>query len=155
MDKFQKYNTTIAELTKLIIDMSESQQQELLSQAHRIHDKRENFRNTCLIYTEYIIQDQKFNGFILDINLNGAYIETDEEFIVGNDVRLLFHNPFIKQQITLSGEIIWNSPSGMGVRFRNIASIKRHLKQFLSEIEKKRGDVIQYYSFLGQLLNDR
>ena len=115
--KFTRYNTSFSRLLKLFFDMSEREQLRLLEYAKSIIDERTLPRSPCLIPVDCTVEEQTYDGLILDINSCGAYIDTDEPFPVGQKIGLDFFNPFSQQDIQLGGKIIRSSSNGIGVSF--------------------------------------
>ena len=117
--KFMRYNTTFSRLLKLVLDMSEREQLRLLEYAKSIIDERTLPRNLCLIPVNCMVEEQTYEGLILDINSCGAYIHTDEPFPVGQKINLAFFNPFSYKNMQLDGKIIRSSTNGIGVSFND------------------------------------
>lgn len=117
--KFMRYNTSFSRLLKLFFDMSEREQLRLLEYAKSIIDERTLPRNPCLIPVDCKVEEQTYDGLILDINSCGAYIDTDEFFPVGQKIGLDFFNPFSHQDMQLGGKIIRSSTNGIGVSFND------------------------------------
>ena len=115
--KFMRYNTTFSRLSKLILNMSESEQLLLLKYAQSIVDERIVPRRLCLIPVNCMIENQSLSGLILDINSTGAYIDIDENLPIGQNITLAFFNPFSFGNVQFDGKIIWSNAHGIGVSF--------------------------------------
>ena len=122
----------IATLHGLISKMSDDEQLALLEQLQDQPDNslnpeeteiamRTHSRKSCMINTDYVVERRNFEGFILDINPTGAFIETGEAFTVGQQIQLAFSLPNNPGQLTITGEILWNSKSGIGIRFKDLS----------------------------------
>lgn len=122
--KLMRYNTTFSRLLRLILGMSEREQLTLLEHAKSILDERTLPRKLCLIPVKCTIEEQSYNGLILDINPTGAYIDIDDPLSVGLKITLLFFSPFSLTTIQLSGNIIWRSTHGIGVHFNDWSSMR-------------------------------
>ena len=121
----------IATLQGLISKMSDDEQLTLLE---RLQDQpnnsvnpeeteialRRHTRKSCLISTDYMVGSRNLEGFMLDISPAGAFIETGEAFPVGQEIQLVFSLPNNPGQLTITGEILWNSKSGIGLRFKEL-----------------------------------
>ena len=101
----------------LILEMSEDEQELLLKQALKITDKRKMLRLHCLIRSNYHVTAKSYIGYILDINDNGAFIETDKQFPKGFILRLQYFDPFCRKPQETPGEIVWSRSDGIGVKF--------------------------------------
>jgi len=119
--KFMRYNTTFSRLLKLVLDMSEREQLRLLEYAKSIIDERTLPRNHCLIQANCTLKDRTFDGLILDINLYGAYVDTNEPCTIGQEIYLSFYNPFSYKNMNLGGKIVWSSSYGIGLRFNDLS----------------------------------
>ena len=145
--ELKKYNTNFYELLQLTVHMGENQKDELLRYARRIADKREEERNPCLIYANYEIEANDENGFILDINSQGAYVETNADYEVGNSIILTFNNPYTCQNLNLLGKITRSIGAGIGIKFTNFFPGKREFRCFIKKLHGNKGMEIKYSSF--------
>ena len=115
------------QLIKRIIDMSDNQRLILMKHLEEIAsgtnngDKRRLPRKDCLINVNMMLQGPNFNSYILDINQNGAYIETNESFAVGQQMKLTFASPSSRKPLDITGEIIRKDGQGVGIRFQNLS----------------------------------
>ena len=119
--KFMRYNTNFSRLLRLVLNMSEKEQLRLLEYAKSIIDERTLPRNSCLIPTTCTFKDRTFDGYILDINSYGAYVDTNESCAIGQEIYLSFFNPFSYKHMDLGGKIIWCSTQGIGVSFNDFS----------------------------------
>ena len=113
----KKYSTIFFSLTHLILKMTEPEKKELLRQAQQILDKRKKDRIHCLIPARYLIKQDLYRSYILDINHSGAFIETDKHFAPGLDIFLEYFDPFSRTSSEYKGEVVWSSNDGIGVKF--------------------------------------
>lgn len=141
---FEKYDPGFALLTKLFLDMPEVQQKQIIDYALKVRDLRHKKRIPCLIYTTYKINHNSYNGFVLDINIYGAFIETDQSFGIGRTMNLAFFDPFAGTEIRITGVIVRSTESGVGVDFYNYDNSVKKLENFLSELRKYNGKVIKH-----------
>jgi hypothetical protein len=116
------------QLIKRIIDMSDNQRLVLMKHLEEIAsgtnngDKRRQPRKDCLINVNMRLQGPRFNSYILDINQYGAYIETNETFDVGQQMKLTFASPNSREPLDITGEIIRKDGQGVGIRFQNLSN---------------------------------
>ena len=82
---------------------------------------RGHSRKSCMISTDYEIGSRNFEGFMLDINPAGAFIETSDAITEGQQIQLAFTLPNNPGRLTLTGEILWNSKLGIGIRFKELS----------------------------------
>lgn len=122
----------IAALHGLICKMSDDEQLALLErlQAQPINSVnpeeteialRSHPRKSCMISTDYVVEGHNFEGFMLDISPAGAFIETGEAFTAGKQIQLAFSLPNNPGRLTMTGEILWNGKSGIGLRFKELS----------------------------------
>ena len=121
-----------ATLQGLINNMSDDEQLALLEQLQAQPNNSANpeeteialrrySRKSCMISTDYEIGSRNFEGFMLDINPAGAFIETSDAFTEGQQIQLAFTLPNNPGRLTLTGEILWNSKLGIGIRFKELS----------------------------------
>lgn len=66
--------------------------------------------------TLFVIQESLFEGMTRNISLNGVYIETVENFEVGQLITLAL--PFKNgKKFKIKGEVVWADGKGFGIRF--------------------------------------
>jgi len=114
----KKYSTTFSRLMSLILNMSEKERAILLKQSQQLIDNRKTYRTPCLIPAHYNILDSSYMSYILNINDHGAFIETDERFAIGQDIKLKYFDPFCRIPLKFKGKIVWSSFDGIGVKFK-------------------------------------
>ena len=121
-----------ATLQGLINNMSDDEQLALLEQLQSQPNDSVNpeeteialrrySRKSCMISTDYVIESRNFEGFMLDINPAGAFIETSDAFTEGQQIQLAFTLPNNPGRLKITGEILWNSQSGIGIRFKALS----------------------------------
>jgi Tfp pilus assembly protein PilZ len=126
-----------AELFKLIIDMSEDQKIQLLEQFGDVVyeddvlqtvnlDDDESFmrgnpRKICLIPVKCKVEDRTFKSYIIDISKVGAFIESNDQFPVGQKIIISFKLPKYDNAFQLDGRIARSGPKGIGVKFYNLS----------------------------------
>ena len=132
-------------LFKLIIDLSEENQNRLLDRLSGMLsqevpektitlDEREAPRRSCTIAVNFESQGSSFQDTILDISAAGVFIKTDESLEVGQGIALRFSFPGAEEDLDIRGEIVWRSAQGIGVKFfdltpQHFERIKRFVDQ--------------------------
>ena len=91
---------------------------ENLWQGHR----RNHPRKTCSMRITYFTKDWGFNDCIANISTGGVFIETDETFSVGEQMKLVFWPPNRKEPIKAEGQVVWSPPKGIGIKFPTLPS---------------------------------
>jgi hypothetical protein len=148
----KKYNTNFYELLQLTIQMEDYQKDELLKYARIITDKRKKERNPCLIYATYEIEKHTENGFIIDINYQGAYVVTNSYYEVGNTIILKFNNPYTCRNLCFFGKILWSIDFGIGIKFINFFPSKREFRCFVKKLFANKCLKINYSSFFENII---
>ena len=137
-------------LFQLIIEMSEDQQTHLLEQMTQMSydvlpantislddyesSMRENARKPCLVKVIGVVQDQTFKSYIVDISTVGVFIETSNNYAVGQSIKLTFALPGQKDPMKLAGKIAWKGLQGIGVKFANLTdNHKKIIRDFINK----------------------
>lgn len=99
---------------------------------------RQHSRQTCLIPTDYVAGSGRMHqDYIRDISCGGAYIETDQEFEIGQEVKMtLALSPHIKP-FRISGNIVRASPGGIGIQFEAPGQVQQQMIEKLVEKVKE------------------
>ena len=129
-------DSIIPELFKLIIDLSEDEQYQLLVKlggivyaAEPLHTinlddnesfMRENPRKICLIPVTCKIEERSFKSYIIDISKVGVFIESNDVFPVGQRILMAFKLPDYNPVFKLEGRIVRSGPKGIGIKFQEI-----------------------------------
>ncbi len=138
-----------AHLFKLIIDMSDEQQATLLRHLQKKDDalsnteRRRYARTACLIPLTYVVQDRQFDGYILDISDHGVFIETGSTFFGGQEIIMTFSAPRFQKPLKITGEIVWSSQNGIGVKFNQLTAYQH---KAIKEFSKRTAEVIKIRS---------
>ena len=120
-----------AQLFKLVIDLSEEQKVDLLNHlqkkvhSHNNIERRRHLRKPCLIPLTYLVRGRRFDGYILDINDHGVFIETGNAFFSGQEIIMTFDAPRNQKALTITGQIVWSSQDGIGVKFSRLTVHQR------------------------------
>ena len=134
-DKFSDH------IFKLVIDLPDEQQSVFLKQleksAHPLSgdDRRRHSRKACLMPVKYSVQNRRFKGYILDISVHGVFIETSDYFFSGQEIIMTFSVPHYQKPLTVTGEIVWSSQTGMGIIFSQLTSHQAKMIKAFSETE--------------------
>ncbi|MGD2185442.1 MAG: PilZ domain-containing protein, partial [Desulfobacterales bacterium] len=96
-------------------------------------DRRKHLRKACLMPVEYSVQGRQFKGYILDISTQGAFIETNDYYFSGQKIIMKFSVPHYQKPLSISGEIVWSSQNGIGIKFKQLTSHQIDVIQAFSE----------------------
>lgn len=98
---------------------------------------REHSRKTCMINASYEVEGQVYHSFMLDISPAGAFIETNDKFAPGQEIKLTFSVPKSGKIIDITGEILWKGMLGIGVKFGGLYDDQiESITSFLEEEER-------------------
>jgi Tfp pilus assembly protein PilZ len=75
--------------------------------------------------------DNLYTELVRNISTGGVFIQTTVPFSVGRQVSLVFPFPTPEEPIRMTGEIVWKSALGVGVRFR---SASKRLKEAIASL---------------------
>ena len=133
---------------KLVIDLPDEQQAALLEQLEksaleiRSKDRRKHSRRACLVPVDYSVQDRQFKGYILDINAHGAFIETNDYFFSGQEIIMTYSVSHYQKPIRVTGEIVWSSRNGIGVKFSQLSAHQVAAIKSFSENSENHHEII-------------
>jgi Tfp pilus assembly protein PilZ len=141
-------------LFKAIIDMTDVQQISLLKQleSRAVNDTgvrtvsldedeeasmRGHRRKRCLLNVTYSAEGKEYKDYILDISSVGVFIETEETFIVGQQIILNFTLPNYQQPLKLDSSVAWIGHRGIGVKFKNLSPYQEEIIHSYIEKEER------------------
>ena len=81
-------------------------------------DKREHQRKKCSTSIGYASLDKNHTAIIKNISEGGVCLDTPEALDVGRDIAMKIQLSREQEPIVIIGEVVWNSPSDMGVKFK-------------------------------------
>jgi hypothetical protein len=111
-------------LFDLILVIPDAELRQLLEelikrQESRPENLREHYREDVSIEVECTADNVKCQDSIKNISSGGIFIETEENFSMGQKIMVTFSIPKYNfdNKITLVGEVVRIEPSGVGVKF--------------------------------------
>ena len=126
------------QLFKLIIDMSEEEKMQLLEKLGEVPYKeetiktinldeaesfmRENPRKICSVPVKCRVEDRTFKSYIIDIGAVGAFIESNDNFPMGQKILMALKLPVYPKAFQLKGRIARSGSKGIGVKFYNLTN---------------------------------
>ena len=133
----RKYNVTLSRLIQTVVSMSEKQQlimlrlaEELLYRHKKPEIKRdasaitrsrpEHPRKPSSLIVNFSAGNRFYTDYIEDINPQGLFIGTKEDFKVGDELALAFSHPKFPDIFRVYGDIIYITEDGVGVHFKNL-----------------------------------
>lgn len=120
---------------KMILDMSDAQQLLIINQLEEMLlaqslwdekvtvvdiDPRRGSRKPCVILVDFSTEEFSAQEYIHDISVGGAFIKTDQPFVIGQDIALSFSIPNLEKSLDLTGQVVRCNGVGIGVKFVNL-----------------------------------
>lgn len=115
-------------LIQKINSLSEKQLWELLV---IIDEKRRRPRKAFIMEVHYEVGSESHTDFILDISEGGLFMETINNFSVGEEILFSFELRDSKDPILVDGNISWQGKHGFGVQF---AELDDHQRQMITQL---------------------
>ncbi len=128
-------NEIIAQINDLLRDMSEKRLQVLLNQLKGSPTKwhRKLPRKPCIISVDFDTQDYSNQKTIRNLNVEGAYIEVEESFALGQEIILWFSmSGDTEISIKVPAKVVRRDTDGIGVKF---GKISREQQELLKKFE--------------------
>lgn len=82
-------------------------------------DKRNHQRNNCYISSEYRTGDIAKVAVLKNLNSDGAFLETSDEFKVGEEIDLTFSIHYLEPPLEIKAIVAWSGLDGVGLKFVN------------------------------------
>ncbi len=124
----------IGHLNKIMLGMSKDRLIILLNQlkGNPSKWKRKYPRKACIISVDFDTLDYSNKKIIRNLSVDGAYIEAEESFIVGQEIILWFSISNDENlSIKIPAKVVRRDPKGIGVKFQKISKQEQKiLKQF-------------------------
>jgi hypothetical protein len=141
----------VTHLYRLVLDLSEPQQQALLDQLletapdeppvttltldeDAAHIRQVN-RATCRLRAVCAVQGGTFEALITDISLVGLFLKTDRTIASGKPIRISSRLPGSEKPLIVNGLIQRSGPDGMGVQLTSLTPDQQTLiRSFLNSL---------------------
>jgi hypothetical protein len=137
-DRETDLNDIHAVILQKIKGLSEDKLQQFLKylDEEQAPEKRKYGRKDFLRVIDYIVGDRYYRDFIQDMSEGGLFIETSNEFSVGQKIIMTFASPDYQKPFKIYGEIIRVKPDGIGVKFKIESKAKEFvLKGYMDMIQ--------------------
>jgi len=118
--------------------LSEDKLQQLLKylDEEQISENRKYDRKDFIRIIDYTVGDKYYRDFIQDISEGGLFIDTSNEFSVGQKILMTFISPYYQKPFKMHGEIIHVQTDGIGVKFKIKSQVQESvLKSFMEKIQ--------------------
>jgi Tfp pilus assembly protein PilZ len=84
-------------------------------------DTRKHARKPYYKLVFFTSESRYHKGFINNISFEGVFIETDDKFAKGEDVKVFIPGPRLGKGAIIYGEVAHFSPKGIGLKFKKNA----------------------------------
>ncbi|MFZ5572587.1 MAG: PilZ domain-containing protein [Thermodesulfobacteriota bacterium] len=81
-------------------------------------ERRRSVRQECFTAIAYATKSFSSIEYIRDISAWGVFIRTTKQIPVGEDITMTIPKPGSNSSIKIIGEVVRNSPNGIGVKFK-------------------------------------
>ena len=122
------------DVSSYIETLSKEQKAKALTELEELLDKdrREHPRVPCSIPVSCATEAGVFEDLIRDIGAGGAFIKTAEAFSPGEEITLALSIPNLKEPLQITGQIVWRTSQGIGVKFASpLSKDLREIKESL------------------------
>ncbi|MDF1590643.1 MAG: PilZ domain-containing protein [Desulfobacterales bacterium] len=126
-------------LCEIIKSLPENEQKALLEDFEKRQFKkiRKNERKECLITVNYAVKGRAYQNYIQDISTEGVFIETRENFSVGDEILLTISYSTEVRPFKIAAEVVRINPTGVGVKFKKLSQVQAEI---IKTIIKKTGE---------------
>ena len=83
-------------------------------------DSRKYFGKNQLLLASCQTANSVFSEYIQDLSSGGAFIQTDKNLTIGQEIAMTISLPNSRKELKATGEIVRVSPKGVGVEFKVI-----------------------------------
>jgi hypothetical protein len=125
-------------LLEMFDRMTEEQQLIYLRHLERLQAnwQRSHARRRCQIDVDYDTRDGSFRNTIKDISIGGAFIETQEAFVIGQEIDLYLTSPINRVSCMVTATVVRRDKNGIGIKFENLT---RRQQGIIMSIVEQRG----------------
>ena len=101
---------------------------EALSQRRNL---RQHSRYDCLVAVEFRTNGVNYQCYMRDLSEGGAYIETEQPLMMGQQLLLSLYSPLLERSCIVSGLVVRKEAKGAGIRFE---ALSPHQKQVINSL---------------------
>lgn len=107
------------QLVELISKMTDVEQEKLLEALQRRHSDEQEREKRISLYTEttFAVGGVEYKGIVLDLSSGGCFVETQDEFAIGQEVSIRMKRSKDAKTIVVRGRIARIEPNGIGIQF--------------------------------------
>ena len=133
-DKYYDHHAATKRMSDLVNNLSLEEQRILarLLNNWEKRDQRSHPRIPCTIITEYRALNRSYKDTIKNISLNGAFIQSTNQFPVNLVINQRFFFPNFEIPIRSHSKIAWTASSGFGVKFEIVEDRDKRRQKALS-----------------------
>jgi hypothetical protein len=115
-------------LYQIVMDLNQNHKVSLLDELNElVLGKREHPRKSCVMATDYVVDDRAYRNFVKDISESGVYVQTSQAFEIGDQIIQSFSLSDKQIPFKFTGEIVRLNKDGVGIRFKNLTQYQRDI----------------------------
>ena len=118
-----------AQLMNLLLESGQFRD-EALSQRRNL---RRHSRYDCLVAVEFRTNGVNYQCYMRDLSEGGAYIETEQPVMMGQQLLLSLYSPMLERSCIVSGLVVRKEARGVGIRFETLAPRQKQVINSLIE----------------------
>lgn len=119
----------------------DTQLMNLLLESGQFHDEALNQRRNlrrynrydCLVAVEFRTNCVNYQCYMRDLSEGGAYIETEQPLMMGQQLLLSIYSPMLERSCIVSGLVVRTEAKGVGIRFEALAPQQKQVINSLIE----------------------
>lgn len=125
-------------ILRKISGLSEEKMRQFLNylDEDQIPEKRKYDRKDFIRIIDYTVGERYYRDFIQDISEGGLFIDTSNQFSVGQEILMTFVSPDYQKPFKINGKIIHTQTDGIGVKFKIESQVQESvLNSFVKMIQ--------------------
>lgn len=114
-------------------------------QTKEVNNKRKSVRVPVNFNTQIFKQDQRFSGGVLNLSVDGMFVQTPASFDENDHIHVIFRLPSTQEPMRLKARVVWGreiegadvSSFGMGIQFEQTGMAqKKELAKYIQGLLK-------------------
>ena len=98
------------------------------------YDSRKHRRKPYNNYLRFAYDSDEYKGLVTNIGRGGVFIVTKEKLVLGGRIKLVLPGSKTRQEVMVSGWVVWISSDGIGVSFERRSGRERR-----SDLDRRTG----------------
>ena len=98
------------------------------------YDSRKHRRRPYNNYLRFVYDSDEYKGLVTNIGRGGVFIVTKKKLVLGGRIKLVLPESKTRQEVMVSGWVVWISSDGIGVSFERRSGRERR-----SDLDRRTG----------------